>query len=189
MMTHAEYMDSLEAASYEGLEKARTALWSLLEQNPDRWVVLLGEHCNYRYRGKDNRTSSWPTLHKNRPAWPAAALKMQVRDLDPCVWCLEPTFYGSGRFVNRTPADCWSNHDLPPSDPANSLRDGYACAACMARECDHCDEDIPMDEDFRHPRRATDPQPDGFYHYDGSYHYECLTALGFTEKQIEKGQE
>ena len=181
MMTHADYMDSLEAASYEGLEKARTALWSLLEQNPDSWVVLLGEHCNYRYRGKDNRTSSWPTLHKNRPAWPAAALKMQVRDLDPCVWCLEPTFYGSGRFVNRLSASIEAE--------CGQSREGASCAACMARECDHCDEMIPLDEDFRHPRHTTDPQPDGFYHYDGSYHYECLTALGFTEKQIEKGQE
>ena len=180
MMTHAQDMDNLEAASHEGLEKAKTALWSLLEQNPDKWVVLLGEHGNYRYRGKDNQTSSWPTLHKDKPTWPAPALKMQVRDLEPCVWCLEPTFYGSGRFVNRIPSGV---------EMLGQPREGYSCAACMARECDHCDEMIPMDEDYKHPLQGTDPQPDGFHHYAGDYHYECLTALGLTEKQIEEGQE
>jgi hypothetical protein len=59
----------------------------------------------------------------------------------------------------------------------------------MARECENCDDMIPMDEDWKHPLQGTDPQPDGLYHYDGDYHHKCLKALGFTDKQIEKGQE
>lgn len=83
----------------------------------------------------------------------------------PCVHCSEPTVFGSGRFVNRLSAD-------------TGERDGYACAECMALECDHCGESLPLDDDFHHPETG-----------EGYYHDECLKALGFTEKQIEEGNQ
>jgi len=75
-----------------------------------------------------------------------------------CVHCGEDTSFGSGRFVNRIPAD-----------------DGYSCAECMAIECDRCDEPIPLDEDIT-PYDVY-PEADGVGFSDGNYrvHYECLT--------------
>tara|TARA_Y100000588_G_scaffold9751_1_gene10873 strand:- start:21561 stop:22106 length:546 start_codon:yes stop_codon:yes gene_type:complete len=173
---HNEYKQVIKEGARKGVEHAQALLWTLLERNPDKWVVLLGEWCNYAYRGQDNRASWWPALHARRPSWPAPALKMQVRDLDPCVHCLEPTFYGSGRYVNRIPAD--RPNDLDEAGPNKAMREGYACAECMGRECDHCGNDIAMDEDLKHPETG-----------EGDYHEECLKALGFTDKQIEEGQE
>jgi hypothetical protein len=46
---------------------------------------------------------------------------------DPCVHCGEDTSFGSGRFVNRVPAD-------------TGERNGYACAECLSVECDRCGE-------------------------------------------------
>ena len=42
-----------------------------------------------------------------------------------CISCGEDTSFGSGRFVNRIPAD-----------------DHYMCAECQMVECDMCDEKI-----------------------------------------------
>ena len=89
----------------------------------------------------------------------------------PCVHCLKPTVFGSGRFVNRLSWAGSQGEGLP-------YRDGYACAACMARECDYCMEDIALDEDLHSPTTG-----------EGYYHSECLSALGFTEKQIEEGNQ
>tara|TARA_B100000686_G_scaffold354155_1_gene462964 strand:- start:2384 stop:2641 length:258 start_codon:yes stop_codon:yes gene_type:complete len=44
-----------------------------------------------------------------------------------CVECLKDTSFGSGRFVNRIPAD-------------NGIYDGYQCADCQMIECDDCKE-------------------------------------------------
>ena len=44
--------------------------------------------------------------------------------------------------------------------------------------CDVCGKDIAMDEDLKSPTTG-----------EGDYHEECLKALGFTDKQIEEGQE
>lgn len=48
-----------------------------------------------------------------------------------CVDCNMDTSMGSGRYVNRIPAD--------RQDNANSPRiEGYLCADCQALECDIC---------------------------------------------------
>ena len=44
---------------------------------------------------------------------------------DKCVDCLKDTSFGSGRFVNRIPAD-------------NGEYEGYQCADCQSIECDNC---------------------------------------------------
>jgi DNA-directed RNA polymerase subunit RPC12/RpoP len=56
---------------------------------------------------------------------------MTTKAGDNCVDCGEPTTFGSGRFVNRVPAD-----------------DGYRCAECMEYPCDRCGEPIALDEDL-----------------------------------------
>ena len=68
-----------------------------------------------------------------------------------CVHCGEDTSFGSGKFVNRIPADA----DYEALDNQGKVifadgeyRDGYACAECMALPCDRCDELIPFDEDI-----------------------------------------
>ena len=52
--------------------------------------------------------------------------------IDPCVECGLSTAPGSGRWVNRLPAD-----------------DGFKCIECLGSvfECDRCGEDIPFDAD------------------------------------------
>lgn len=67
---------------------------------------------------------------------------------DYCVGCGEDTSPGSGRWVNRIPADC----DLHEGHPAvgesyeyglviakvGDRLDGYMCAECQAVECETC---------------------------------------------------
>ena len=95
-----------------------------------------------------------------------------------CVHCGKDTSFGSGRFVNRIPADA----DYEVLDNKGKVifaddeyRDGYSCAECMAIECDRCDELIPLDEDIT-PYDVY-PEADGVVFSDGNYrvHYECLT--------------
>lgn len=57
--------------------------------------------------------------------------------IDPCVHCGESTVFGSGRFVNRIPADTTLED--------GTTRSGYACAECLAIECETCGE--PCDRD------------------------------------------
>ena len=71
-------------------------------------------------------------------------MSKHMRSPQPCVFCNHPTEFGSGRFVNRIPADTWHEFD----DGTEEYRDGYACAECMTSECDRCDEPIPLDEDY-----------------------------------------
>ena len=48
--------------------------------------------------------------------------------IDPCVHCGDSTAFGFGKFVNRIGYD-----------------DGWACAECMAYECDVCDKPVDME--------------------------------------------
>jgi len=97
-----------------------------------------------------------------------------------CVHCGEDTSFGSGRFVNRVPADsdCEAlNKDGKIIFEAGEYRDGYSCAACMAMECDRCDKTILLDEDIT-PNDCGNEEgefPDGAFRV----HYDCLTK---TEK-------
>ena len=117
----------------------------------------------------------------------------QCKKLDPlvvgdigdyCVECLQSTAFGTGRFVNRIPAD----RDVEDEE-GNYLgrRDGYLCTECNFTECDRCNEKIYCDEDFT-PYDVY--RPDEVHSSvevaefsDGAYrvHYECLTD---KEKQI-----
>ena len=106
----------------------------------------------------------------------------QCKKLDPlvvgdigdyCVDCLQSTAFGSGRFVNRIPAD----RDVE-DEKGNYLgrRDGYLCPECNFTECDRCNEKIYCDEDFTpydvyRPDEFVDEFDDGAYRV----HYECLT--------------
>lgn len=44
-----------------------------------------------------------------------------------CIECFEDTKFGSGKFVNRIPAE-------------NDEYNGYLCVECQSEECDECDE-------------------------------------------------
>jgi len=44
-----------------------------------------------------------------------------------CVNCLEDTSFGSGKFVNRIPAE-------------NEKYEGYQCYECQSIECDKCSQ-------------------------------------------------
>ena len=104
-----------------------------------------------------------------------------------CVYCNKDTSFGSGLFVNRIPAD--SDCEIEDSE-GNTIfadgqyRDGYACADCMARPCDRCDEMIPLDEDIN-AQDVLGHQAGTFK--DGAYcvHYDCLTK---EEKDLLEGQ-
>ena len=111
----------------------------------------------------------------------------QCKKLDPlvvgdigdyCVECLQSTAFGTGRFVNRIPAD----RDVE-DEKGNYLgrRDGYLCPECNFWECDRCDEKIYCDEDCTPYDVYQDHEPVEFS--DGAYrvHYECLTD---KEKEI-----
>ena len=95
-----------------------------------------------------------------------------------CVKCGEDTSFGSGRFVNRIPADSYCealDKDGNVIFKEGEYRDGYACAECMMFECDRCDEMIPMDEAVT-PYDCGDEEGE---FTDGAYrvHYDCLTEI------------
>ena len=58
-----------------------------------------------------------------------------------CVCCNKDTSFGSGRFVNRIPADAEyesldeKGHVIFAED---EYRDGYLCESCQEIECDKC---------------------------------------------------
>lgn len=72
-----------------------------------------------------------------------------------CVFCGDDTSFGSGKYVNRVPAE-----------------DGYACAECMTLECCRCGKPIDLDEDVT-PYDVTG----GCEFDDGAFrvHEDCLT--------------
>ena len=55
---------------------------------------------------------------------------------DICVGCAEDTSFGSGRFVNRIPADgfayCYETEE-------EIYVDGWLCWECREMDCDFCD--------------------------------------------------
>lgn len=71
---------------------------------------------------------------------------MSTQVIDPCNDCGESTAWGSGNFVNRMSAD-----------------DGWLCAGCMSRDCDRCEDSIPLDEDYYAPN-------------GDNVHYDCMNA-------------
>ena len=78
-----------------------------------------------------------------------------------CVSCGEDTTFGSGRFVNRIPAD-----------------DGYMCSECASYECDRCGKLIGFDEDISPEMVFGENFENQLYPFsDGSWklHEECLT--------------
>ena len=99
-----------------------------------------------------------------------------------CVHCGEDTSFGSGRFVNRIPAD--ADYEVFDDEgkvvfAGGEYREGYACADCTALECDRCDELIPLDEDIcSHDVYAEDDERSMQDFSDGQYrvHYKCLTG-------------
>jgi len=59
---------------------------------------------------------------------------------DLCLWCREDTSFGSGKFVNRIPADRQDSID-------EKYESGFMCADCQCVECDVCKES-KMDYDI-----------------------------------------
>ena len=112
-----------------------------------------------------------------------------------CVHCGEDTSFGSGRFVNRIPADAdylSTDKDGKVIFADGEYRDGYACAECMAMPCDRCEEFIPLDEDLcpydvyeEGSRKASEEFFDGAFHV----HYECLTHKEKQEFNLKKEKE
>ena len=113
-----------------------------------------------------------------------------------CVHCGEDTSFGSGRFVNRIPADA----DYEATDSEGKIifadgeyRDGYACPDCSGFDCDRCDEMIYIDEDLTPDcvygcdtdDRANDDFSDGAFRV----HEKCLTKQEkqTMERNIELG--
>lgn len=92
---------------------------------------------------------------------------------DHCVECGEDTSFGSGRFVNRIPAD----RDLDEDSPFKHLIkegysrvDGYLCADCTSEECDRCGELVALDEQI-----TESAFEDGFRFNCWMVCYDCLT--------------
>ena len=91
----------------------------------------------------------------------------------PCVHCDQPTYFGSGNFINRIPAGI--DYELP--DGTSEYRDGYACAKCMEMECDRCPEPIGLDEDVGVEQvYGEDTHRHEFDDGAWKVHLECLTA-------------
>jgi len=100
-----------------------------------------------------------------------------------CVHCGQDTSFGSGRFVNRIPADADyeatnSNGKIIFAEGKN--RDGYACAECISYDCCRCDKPIYLDEDIR-ADQVYGEEFDEFPDQSVFLHYECLTT---KEKQL-----
>jgi hypothetical protein len=98
-----------------------------------------------------------------------------------CVSCNQDTSFGSGRFVNRIPAD----GDYESLDEQGNTifsdgeyRDGFLCPECNRHECCRCDELISTDEDIqpcdvygKDDKRSRDDFSDGAFRV----HLKCLT--------------
>jgi hypothetical protein len=81
--------------------------------------------------------------------------------IDPCLDCGLSTAFGSGRFVDRIPAD---REDYETGE----YRDGFLCAMCAGYECDKCGEQIYIDTETR----AEDAR--GFV---SVFHAECSAVV------------
>ena len=78
--------------------------------------------------------------------------KQAAKLSEDCIECGHSTAFGSGRFVNRLPAD-------------NGERDGWLCPECRAETCETCGEEV-IEYTGRH----------GFLQCD-----ECADNLDFAE--------
>jgi len=94
-----------------------------------------------------------------------------------CVYCNKDTSFGSGKFVNRIPADA----DCEMEDSEGNIifqdgqyRDGYACTECMVIECDRCDEMVSLHEDIT-AQDVFGIEADTFKDRAYRVHYDCLT--------------
>ncbi len=95
-----------------------------------------------------------------------------------CVHCGEDTSFGSGRFVNRIPADAEyeaTNKNGKIIFAENEYRVGYACYECGGYSCCRCDKQIYLDEDVR-ADQVYGEEFDEFPDQSVFLHYECLTA-------------
>ena len=97
--------------------------------------------------------------------------------IDPCIHCGKSTAFGSGRFVNRIPADA----DYESKDEDGNVvykdgeyRDGYSCPHCAGPDCSRCDKSIYIDEDITPEQCGLDND----LFSDGArwVHLDCLTA-------------
>lgn len=110
---------------------------------------------------------------------------METKDIgNLCVECGKDTKFGSGRFVNRIPAD----RDLDEDSPFKHLIkegysrvNGYLCPECSSEECDRCGELVAVDEQitesaFEH----------GFRFNCWMVCYDCLTLeeKNFLEREV-----
>ena len=92
-----------------------------------------------------------------------------------CVYCCADTSFGSGKFVNRVPADADCAVETADGHvifKEGEYRDGYACAECMMLECCRCGKPIDLNEDVT-PYDVTG----GCEFDDGTFrvHEDCLT--------------
>jgi hypothetical protein len=103
---------------------------------------------------------------------------------DRCVECGKDTSFGSGRFVNRIPAD----RDLDKDSPFKHLIkegysrvDGYLCADCTSEECDRCGELVALDEQI-----IESDFENGFRFNCWMVCYDCLTQeeKNFLYKEV-----
>jgi hypothetical protein len=104
---------------------------------------------------------------------------MSIKNVDNlCVECGEDTSFGSGRFVNRIPAD----RDLDEDSPFKNLIkegysqvDGYLCPECTSEECDRCKNLIALDEQIG--QGCFEFQTgQGFYDDSWMVCWDCLTV-------------
>jgi hypothetical protein len=99
---------------------------------------------------------------------------MNTKNVDNlCVECGKDTSFGSGRFVNRIPAD----RDLDEGSPFKDLIkkgysqvNGYLCPECTSEECDRCGELVGIDEQI-----IESDFEDGFRFNCWMVCYDCLT--------------
>jgi hypothetical protein len=82
-------------------------------------------------------------------------------ELDPCIYCGEPTARGNPLNRDRIPAD-----------------DGWACAECAGYECDECHQNIYIDTETR----VEHEDDNGVYHY-GNYHEDCYNEAKHGKKK------
>ena len=94
--------------------------------------------------------------------------------LDPCVYCGESTAFGSGRFVNRTPADADGD-----SSYSGKYEDGYACSDCLCYECDRCKQMIGFDEDIGAYQCGLEEFSDGAFRICS----ECMTPTEIKQQE------
>jgi hypothetical protein len=74
---------------------------------------------------------------------------------DLCVWCLEDTSMGSGRFVNRISVEAdassaeWFENLKEAQKEYVETVEGYGCTDCYSEECTKCGKRVDMDFEVR----------------------------------------